>query len=402
VLFLQLLVLVEEMLALGPGVLEVTHPGGAPLFGQRSGGGHLFGQRLLLAPGLLQLFRGGQPGQPRGQASQGPAQFLELALPGLAVGVGLGHPVERLPLGAQCRQRSQSERQRLEPDPGLVGLDELTVQSLEPLARRLDLVLGQAEIALQTLDPLLQLLHHGPVRLDLLPLALIGGEARPGLLLALTCRRHPAYGHVLRGVELRRIGQSTLQRLQAAAQGGALIAQAILRGAEFFVSQHPGQELGPFGGLHRGHHRQLLLAGEVGVEEFLLRHAEQPADPAGDALQAAGDRRRIPVLVELGTAQRPFDPVVAHAEAKLEFDLHRGARFSAPAPDRVTVAAGRGCAIHRPGNGLEQGGLPRPVRADDAGQPRSEGQVGVLVLPEVLEPESFDLHQASSASCSTA
>src|SRR2546422_9566563 len=56
----------------------------------------------------------------------------------------------------------------------------------------------------------------------------------------------------------------------------------------------------------------------------------------------------------------------------------------------------------RPGDGLQNGGLPGAVRAEDSGDARTEHELGVGMLPEVDEPEPMQLHQASQigrASC---
>ena len=49
-------------------------------------------------------------------------------------------------------------------------------------------------------------------------------------------------------------------------------------------------------------------------------------------------------------------------------------------------------AVQGPGNGLEDGGLSRTVRADDAGEPNVELDGRVEMLPEVAEMQPMQTH----------
>ena len=94
-------------------------------------------------------------------------------------------------------------------------------------------------------------------------------------------------------------GKSRPEPFEPGTKRGALFLEPILRGPEPLVPQHPGEKLGALGRTHRGHDRELFLAGEVGVEELVASHPHDPGDMRGHAADAVLDRVRIIVLVEL-------------------------------------------------------------------------------------------------------
>src|SRR4029077_1849337 len=138
---------------------------------------------------------------------------------------------------------------------------------------------------------------------------------------------------------------------------------------------------------------QLLLAGEVGVEELLTRHSKQAGDPLGDRADRIGGRRRLSVLVQLRAVQRANDAVLVRAEAELQFHLDARPGWRATPPDGLSTPPRGRHAVHGPGDGLEDRRLTGAVGTDDAGQAGAEHELGVLVLAEIGQPNAADLHQ---------
>src|SRR5207302_8828215 len=68
-------------------------------------------------------------------------------------------------------------------------------------------------------------------------------------------------------------------------------AHPLLRLAQTLVAQHTRQERRPLGLAERRHHRQLLLAGEVRVEELVVGHAQRALELAGDRFEGIRDRK---------------------------------------------------------------------------------------------------------------
>ena len=197
--------------------------------------------------------------------------------------------------------------------------------------------------------------------------------------------------------------RATLQprsRLKPARRRAAFF-EPVLSGTDPLVAEHAREELGALGGSHRRHHGQLLLAGEVGVEELLTGHAEETRHPLGDGAERVGDRRRISILIEFGVVQRAKHTIVARPKGELHLHLDLGAGWRAAAADGLPAPAGGRHPVHCPGDRLENRGLAGAIGPDDAGQSRSQLQLGVLMLAEVAEADSIDLHQTPARSRST-
>src|SRR5262249_52960379 len=122
---------------------------------------------------------------------------------------------------------------------------------------------------------------------------------------------------------------------------------------------------------------------------------EEPGHLVGDRRGRVGDRAGLAILIERRALERAAHPITMGPKPEVQLHLDPGARRRRAAPDRVTVAARGGGAVHRPGDGLEQGGLAGTVRADHAGEAGLELERGIGVLPEVDEAKAIDLHQAS-------
>src|SRR3954468_2432144 len=80
------------------------------------------------------------------------------------------------------------------------------------------------------------------------------------------------------------------------------------------------------------------------------------------------------------------------ADLDVELTLPPRVRAGAQRADRLLLSARRILPIERPRDRLEQRGLSRAVRTEDARQPRLEGDEGVDVLAEVREPECVEPH----------
>ena len=267
---------------------------------------------------------------------------------------------------------------------------QLLVEPLKFLARNDDALLGNPQIAVQgeralaALDPLL------PARLffcqRLLCLGALAGRrgrrlARPGqaagCLLALL-------------LELRLRRQPRLEPIDFMPQRVAALANALLRNGELLVAQHAREKRRPLGAGRVGQHRELLLPGEIRVEELVVRHPQHALQSRGDFLEGIGDDGAV--LVQLGIVQPALDAIPVTTEAEFELHADRGAGFGAHVANGVLVAARRGIAVDRPRDRFEQRRLAGAVRPDDAGDPVTEHDFGVGVLAEVDEPQAVQLH----------
>src|SRR2546430_3532204 len=158
------------------------------------------------------------------------------------------------------------------------------------------------------------------------------------------------------------------------------------------LAQHTRQERRPLGLAERRYHRQLLLAGEVRVEELVVGHAQRALELAGDRFE--GIRDHLAVLVERRGGEAARHAVLVGAESELEVHFHARPALRAEPADRVLVAAHGLRAVQRPGDGLEDGRLAGAVRPDDSCDARTELELGIGVLAEVHEAEPQQLHQA--------
>jgi hypothetical protein len=202
-------------------------------------------------------------------------------------------------------------------------------------------------------------------------------------------------------LQLGCVRESGAQPFEPGTERRSLVLQAILGRSETLVTQHAREELSALGGAHRGHHGQIFLPGEVGIEEFVARHAQETSHPLRDRPNAVRDRGRISVLIELGVRQRPDDAILVGTQCELNFDFDSGLQRRAPAAQRLPATPGSRHAVHGPGDRLEQRGLARAVGSDDSGEAGTELYLGVLVLAKILEAQAVDLHQPPAKSRST-
>src|SRR3981081_595024 len=91
----------------------------------------------------------------------------------------------------------------------------------------------------------------------------------------------------------------------------SLLAREILSDAQLLVSQNSRKELPALCRRHRRHHAQLLLPGEVRVEEFRKRHSEAPLQEVGYSGNSVRDR-------SVRAVQRDFAAGEAAAYAQKE------------------------------------------------------------------------------------
>ena len=143
--------------------------------------------------------------------------------------------------------------------------------------------------------------------------------------------RQPRLGRLPLLLELGLGRQTRLEPIHLVSQRVATLADALLRDRELLVPQHARQKRGALGPRGIGEHRQLFLTGEVGVEEFVVRHAE-------DALQAGGDfleriRDDDAVLIQLGVVETAFDAKRVAPQGEFQLHAHRGARLGAQVSD---------------------------------------------------------------------
>ena len=398
----QVLVLVGESLPLGARVLGVAHPGRADVLRLQRDRGERGAEIVGPKPRALDNLIGGETRDVLVHRGQVIPHVRELRAHTLAPDVRLGEPLERLALGSESGQHLEPAAHLGQPLAGALGLGDLRLQPLDPLRRGAQLVIGHAELRLEREVGVAKLPQPLGARPGLgeLPLQLAPRGVRRSLRRRRRC--HALAGLGLRGVELGGIAEARPQRVEPGAQGRALLAEPVLRGADAIVPQHPREELGPLRRAHRRHHRQLLLAGEVGIEELFPGHAEEAGDPVGDRAEAVRDGSGLAVLVELRAVERADDAVVMRAEREIHLHLDPLPRPGPAAANGVAAAARGRHPVHRPRDGLEDGGLPRPVRTDDAGQARPQLQLGVLVLAEVPQADAIDLHQVPARSRSTA
>src|SRR6185436_5193361 len=66
-----------------------------------------------------------------------------------------------------------------------------------------------------------------------------------------------------------RIRHRRAEACRLSGDGFAPVAREILCGPQLFVAEHTREKLRSLRRTHRGHHAQLVLAGEVRVEEFV-------------------------------------------------------------------------------------------------------------------------------------
>ena len=331
--------------------------------------------------------------EPTLQVARRTRQLLELRFLGLARRRVPLQPLQVAELLFQVGHRRQLSGELLQLLPRRERIGQLLVEPLEFLPRRHDRLLRHAALAVERQRALAPRHPFGPARL-------FPGE---GLLCRLARRirrprrpprrREPLLGGPPLAREARRIGQPGLEAAHLGRQRVPHLAHALLRVAQPLVAEHARQERRPLGPAERRHHGQLLLPREIGVEEFLVGHSERALELVRHRLERV--RHELPVLLQRRGREAPRHAVLVRAEAELELHLDAGAALRPEPADRVPVAAHRLDAVERPGDGLQNGGLPGAVRAEDSGDARTEHELGVGMLPEVDEPEPMQLHQAS-------
>src|SRR5438128_3928273 len=392
-LLLHLFVQFEQLGALRLGILPVPHPRGP----------------LLLRSALDRLQALVQSARRRIRPGEGLRHVAELREATLEHSYGTGqlgelrlfrpprrrltlHPLERRDLLLQPGHRRELGAEQAQLLPGGDRIRELLVEPLEFLARRHHRLLRHAPLAVERQRALAAGHPVVPARLLAAQRVLRGAargvhalRRRPGL-------RQPVFGGLARRGEGRAVREAGLETPHLRRHGVADFAHPLLRLAQALVAEHARQERRPLGLPERRHHRQLLLAGEVGVEELVVSHSQRALELVGDRLE--GIRDHLAVLVERRGGEPARHAVLVGAEPELEVHLDPRPALRAQPADRVLVPAHRLRAVQRPGDRLEDRRLPGAVRPDDPRDPRTELELGIGVLPEVHEAEAQQLHQA--------
>ena len=178
-LVLELLVLIEQPLPLGPRILGIAHPRRAQRLAVERHAGERRPEVAHPLAGGLDQGRRGQARQPVVDRAQMAADILELCQESLPRRVGFGLPLEGADLLSQHGQRRKTPRDRFEPRRRGRGLGGLALQPLDALRRRGHLMAGDAELRLERERRLPKLLQPFPagahVRHTALGLARGGG-----------------------------------------------------------------------------------------------------------------------------------------------------------------------------------------------------------------------------------
>src|SRR5258706_14285761 len=156
----------------------------------------------------------------------------------------------------------------------------------------------------------------------------------------------------------------------------APFARQVLGDAELLVAEPPREELAASGGCHRRHHAQLLLPSEIRMEEFRHRHAEPALHKLGDRGNCICNGSIGTIEVDLRARQTADYTIAVGAKLEIELDLDLSARSGADEPDGVAVAANRPIPIKGPRDCLENQGFAGTGWTDDAGETRSEIELG--------------------------
>ena len=171
-LLLQLLILVEQPLALGLGVLGIANPDRALLFGLERGSRQGGARRVDSLEDVVQELLRGHPGDALlGGGEMGP-YFVQLGLVALAGGVGFGLTLQRLRL---LRAAPEAARGGGVPHRAFGGPTPLRLRFLlqppGPLGDRGGLLFGQLELGLERHCRLAQLLEPLPTEAGWWPAA---------------------------------------------------------------------------------------------------------------------------------------------------------------------------------------------------------------------------------------
>ena len=258
-------------------------------------------------------------------------------------------------------------------------------------------MIGNAEIGFRCLRDFPTTLDRLPLRGELdhrcLSRSLVGRGGRHRSL----GQGDPVDRRLLLSFELCLVDQPGLGGLERRPKSRSLFRELDLHGGQPLVAEEPAQKLCSPRRLQSRHESQLLLLGEIGVEELLFRHPEQPAHLVGHRSGAVGHRHVVAILVQGRLVKRTDHPVLMDPQHELEFDFDSRSRRCIAPTNRIEGAPGGRRAVHGPRNRFEQGRLPRPVRSDDPGQPRLEFERGIGVLPKIDQPEPAESHQASGS-----
>ena len=176
--------------------------------------------------------------------------------------------------------------------------------------------------------------------------------------------REPFLGQPPRTPQLDRVRQSRLHAAQLGAQRVPDLPRPLLRQAQPLVAQHLGEERRALPGLLRDQDRELFLPGEVGVGKLFVRHADDLLEPLGHGAERVG--YALAVLEQLRVVQAAQHAVFVPAQPELELDFHVRPALGREPADGFAVAARRRRPVDRPGQRLQQRGLARPVRPEDA------------------------------------
>ena len=298
--------------------------------------------------------------------------------------------------GLECLLRLRKGRdvrqQRRERGARLGHLGELGAQTLLSARERERFTLHSGEVGLDPLTFVAPGLRREPTRRHRV-------ERRSGLLLAALglggrpapCRDGRARLALLR-LERVAVGHSGAQARDFAREFLASRRAEFLRHAEFLIAQHSREELRTLTRRERLHHRQFLLAREVGVEELRARHAKATLQHLGDRRHRVGDRDLVAVEVELGHGEPTHHAVPVPREVEVELHPHRRSRRRPVEPQRLVAAARRVAAVERPRDRLEDRRLAGTVGPDDAGEPGVELDVRLGMLTEVRESQPREFH----------
>src|SRR5690349_19785222 len=325
----------------------------------------------------------------------------QLRLAATTGSIGFRLPLQQLDLGPELGQRTELASQLVELSAGGAELHRLLLQPCGPLSRRGALMLRHADLGFELQRGFPQLLKVLPSGTDFSE-TLFSHFAGPRCeRFNLPCLGQPLIGTLLGLFELGQIGKPCPQRVDAGAERGALLSQPVLGSPQTLVAEHAREKLSSLRRTHGGHDREVLLTGEVRIEELLPGHAQETGDPLGDCPNTEGDRGGVSILIQLSLVERTNDSILVSAEGEIDFHFHPCARRSAAAPKGFAIAPRGGHPVHRPRNRFQDGGLARAVGTNNSGQTGAEFDLSELVLPKVDQSNAVELHQPPDQSRST-
>src|SRR5690606_3593209 len=293
---------------------------------------------------------------------------------------------DRRQLGERLAERRELGRGL--GDPLELGLDTSAV----PLG---DVALAPGDVEpVRDLPRLLpRTLHRLPAREDLGAASLgftdlcFGIAERRRRLLATSFRRLPLL------LQRLRVRQPRAQPLDLVAPFVPARPRPLLGHTEPLLAEHLPPEATPPRGAHLRQELELLLPGEVGVEESLAAHPEPPREVLGHAAERRRHRRRPAVEEDFRVVHRPHDAVLVPRQLEDQLDLDTAATRRTGEADRVVRPARGRRAVDGPRDRFQDRALPRSVRADDPGQPGPELDLGLGVLTEVEQAQADQAHR---------